>query len=74
MSQFRGAEIYVQAKTKQRLRWLAKASLQDITPDALADNMLNRVIEQDYPQIVEMEQVHEAALAKLAESLKPREA
>ena len=79
MTTFRGAEIYVQGRTKQRLRWLAKALAPTIpgapalTADQLADQFLNELIEERFPAIKEVETAYNEAEKRLQEALKPHQ-
>lgn len=68
---YRGAELYVEAKTKQRLRYIAKAIGEpELTADALADKFLNEIIESRYPQIKEVEAEVAQAEQKFSEAFK----
>lgn len=73
---YRGAELYVQPKTKKRLRMIARALGEPgdngnaITADQLGDQYLNELIESRYPQIKDLEQEQEAAEKSFMQSLK----
>jgi hypothetical protein len=69
----RPGEIYLQWKTKRRLRWvraaLASNGDETITIDELGDRMLNERIEQVYPEIRELEKQFEAAEDQIIQKL-----
>lgn len=67
---FRGAEIYIESHTKKRLRWVAKALGEQVTPDSLANELLNEAIEAKYPQIKEAEAEYAKAEAQLQKALR----
>jgi len=79
----RQGEVYVQLKTKQRLRWIRELLNKDrrsqdeargivtmpITQDEIADRLLNERIEQLYPNIGALERELEHAEAELIAKL-----
>ena len=50
----RSSYIYVQPKTRRRLHLLASAT-HATTPDEIADNLLNEIIESKYPAVLKVE-------------------
>jgi CRISPR/Cas system-associated endoribonuclease Cas2 len=68
---YRSDELYINGKTKRRLRWVANAVWKgQITPDELADKLLNEVIEERWAQIKDAEQALAQAEQAFAESFK----
>lgn len=59
MSQFRDASIYVSFKTLRRLRWVSKAISRTLpaplVADEFADRLLNEVLFERYPSLLEYE-------------------
>jgi Mg2+ and Co2+ transporter CorA len=72
MSLLRNDSIFVNWRTRRRLKWLAKARnaaridfiegngenggrKSEVTADWIADQLLNKIIEQEHPEIVQLE-------------------
>jgi hypothetical protein len=72
---FRSHEIYISRKTSRRLRWITQIARQTdpgqptITRDEIADRLLNEKIEQEYPNIVELEKEYNKSEIELIEKL-----
>lgn len=68
MSQFRDASIYVSFKTLRRLRWVTKAISRNLpaplVADEFADRLLNEVLTERYPTLLQ----HEKRIAEAEES------
>ena len=70
MTHFRDYSVYVQGKTQRRLRWIVAALGNTITADEYADTLLNEVIEQRYPSIIEAEKQFASAEQCFVESVR----
>jgi hypothetical protein len=65
----RADSIYVQSKTKRRLRWIIKAIESPMSPDEMGDAFINEVIERLYPQVIETEKDVNTAYQEAEERL-----
>ncbi len=71
---FRPGEIYISLKTKRRLRWITQIEkerdqIENLTQDQVADRLLNEKIEQEYPNIADLEREFDHAEAELIAKL-----
>jgi hypothetical protein len=65
----RADSIYIQSKTKRRLRWIIKAIESPMSPDEMGDAFINEVIERLYPQVIETEKDVNTAYQEAEERL-----
>ena len=81
----RKTEIYIQPKTRQRLKWIAALENDAaggphnlITRDEVADRLLNERIEELYPNIAKLEKrfkaLEDQMIVELAQNFKKNEA